>query len=508
MRTLLKPGVLIAVLVMLAGCTTPSPTSDSMTEAEARNLISEILSDVESIYLRETKTSEVVSAGFNQVQATYPGIEFAIHDGIFVASVGNETVASFKAGSENGASDYWGDRVADMLVQMGQVHSDKGDPTLKKLTDSFLQGVANGLDDSAAYIPPEWVEGGKSAPGKGEGGLDLILVRKPVGWLITRVRSPALYESDLVRKGDVLLAIDGTPLKGLSDIETLALLHGKIGSTIELTISRAGHDRPLTIELQREPPGRAAGDNYPFGGAFVIGAILIDPGTVKSMRQAMAEHATAPDVSVSGIILDLRGTVGGALEPVVDLADTFLETGPIFSTRGRHKESEQHFSATEKRPFRLPVVVLVDSYTGAGGELVAAALQDHGHAVVVGTTSFGKGTIETVLPLSNRGVLKLPWTEVITSSGYRLDKRGVMPTVCTGGSLAAEDVMAELRSGGGVTGYATRTQEIDPDDTAAVDDFRALCPPRSDGADIEIEVARALLANHALFSQVLAAASR
>jgi carboxyl-terminal processing protease len=496
-----------AMLLTVAGCAASS-SSASMTEVQARNLISRILSDIENIYLRETNTSEVVTAGLDQVQATYPDAKFIRQDDEIVASVGEEMAFSFKVGDDHGATDYWGDRIAATLEQVQRVQAGDGGLTLKKLTDSFVQGVAEGLDYPAAYLPPEKVQRNRTPPAKGNGMLDLVLSQEPGGWLIERVRSPALRESGLIRKGDLLLAIDGTPLKGASAIDMLLLLHGELGSPVELTVSRADLDRPLTIRLQREAPPKTAVENHPEGSAFLVGVTWIDPRTLKNLRQAVTEKATAPNAAFSGIILDLRGTVGGYLDSVVDLADTFLEDGPIFSTHGRHKESEQHFSATQKAPFPLPVVVLVDRYTGAGGEIAAAALQDSGHAVIVGSTSFGKGTIRTALPLPNRGVMNLPWTEVITASGYRLDKRGVMPTVCTGGDVTAEAVIAALRSGAGVIDRATRTRDINPEDTAAVEAFRALCSPREDGADLSLEVARAILADPDLFSQVLAAASR
>jgi carboxyl-terminal processing protease len=147
----------------------------------------------------------------------------------------------------------------------------------------------------------------------------------------------------------------------------------------------------------------------------------------------------------------------------------------------------------------------VNELTVSGAEIVAAALQDNGRAVVVGESSYGLGTIQTVLPLPNRGELILTWTEISTPAGYRLDKRGVMPTVCTGGGVSADQVLSALRNGtGGVIDKATRARDIDPDDAAAVEAFRALCPPRSDNADVSLEVAQALLADPVLFAKVLA----
>jgi carboxyl-terminal processing protease len=209
-----------------------------------------------------------------------------------------------------------------------------------------------------------------------------------------------------------------------------------------------------------------------------------------------------------GVILDLRNNPGGLLDSVLSASDFFLSKGRILTTHGRHDDSHQNFVASSKPPvIEQPLVVLVDQDSAAGSEVVVAALQDNGRAVVVGTTSFGKGTIQMALPMPNRGIFGLTWTEMYAPAGYRLNRRGVMPTVCTGGDVTTDEVLTALRAGGGVIDRATRAQDIDPEDTAAVEAFRALCPPRKDDAeDVALEVARALLPDPALYDRVLAAA--
>src|SRR3546814_303793 len=150
------------------------------------------------------------------------------------------------------------------------------------------------------------------------------------------------------------------------------------------------------------------------------------------------------------------------------MAKMFLPRGPIFATHGRHLDSHQVFDApygtyTESPP----LVVLLDENSAAASEILAAALQDHARAVIIGSTSYGAGTIQTALPLPNGGEFILTWTEVHTPANYRLDERGVMPTICTGGDVTTEEVLAALRSGEGVIDRVTRTRDIHPDDPAA-----------------------------------------
>src|SRR5262249_17465035 len=133
-----------------------------------------------------------------------------------------------------------------------------------------------------------------------------------------------------------------------------------------------------------------------------------------------------------GIVLDLRGDAGGLLDQAVSLADIFIHGGPIAATTGRHPASRQLFQASgASPPAGMPLVVVVNGGTASASEIVAAALQDAGRAVVVGSSSYGKGTVQTVAPLPNGGELTLTWAVLLAPSGYPLNRHGVVPTLCT-----------------------------------------------------------------------------
>ncbi len=207
-----------------------------------------------------------------------------------------------------------------------------------------------------------------------------------------------------------------------------------------------------------------------------------------------------------GIVLDLRGDPGGLLDQAVSLADVFLAKGPIVATVGRNPASRQYFEASgDAIAPRIPIVVLVNGGSASASEIVAAALQDAGRAVVVGTASYGKGTVQTVLRLPNDGELTLTWAELVAPAGYSLNGHGVVPTVCTSdlGDDGQAIATALERAGGAAAGApVTTVLRTSLDDTGWAE-LRHSCPPRAGDRSIDLAVAERLLADPVLYSQAV-----
>jgi carboxyl-terminal processing protease len=170
--------------------------------------------------------------------------------------------------------------------------------------------------------------------------------------------------------------------------------------------------------------------------------------TTESLKRAISNARNEIGSAMEGVILDLRENPGGLLNQSVSLANIFLSEGRIVSTHGRHPESHQFFDASGNDMLQgLPVVVLIDGNSASAAEIVAAALQDNGRAVLVGSNTFGKGTVQTVLPLPNKGEITLTWARFHAPSGYTLHGLGVLPNVCTVARASADDVLADLDAG-------------------------------------------------------------
>jgi carboxyl-terminal processing protease len=493
-------------VVILGGCAGGGAADGQMTEELAARTISSALEDIEDFYFREADASALVKAGLTTVEDNHPSLRF-IHGGdTIVVNVSEAAVFDFRTAADHGAADVWGDRVAAALQHIATAEPGAG-PDLTVLTDTFLRGVADSLDGYTHYAPRKRVSVNVRHFSARLGTLNIGVQHEDAGWRVRYIYSVPLRNARLLRKGDVILEIDGVSTLPLSQTEVLAHLLGEEGSPISLTVSRPGSPTPLALHLQREASDANSVATFPDDAAWHVQVTQFAGKSIDAMRDLLSDETKGPQPDATGIVLDLRDNPGGLLDSVVEFADLFLSDGRIADTHGRHRDSHQYFFARKTAPkTSLPLVVLIDEGSASGSEIVAAALQANGRAVVIGSASFGLGTIRTALPLPNVGDLIVTWAEVTTPDNYRLDKRGVMPTICTGGRVTAEEVVAALRSGGGMIDRAIRIRDIDPEDTAAVAAFRALCPPREDGADdVALEVAKAILADAALYDRILAA---
>jgi carboxyl-terminal processing protease len=217
--------------------------------------------------------------------------------------------------------------------------------------------------------------------------------------------------------------------------------------------------------------------------------------TARHLSEQFRAAERASLIPLRGVVIDLRGNPGGLLRQAVSVADLFLRQGHIVSTRGRHPDSVHDFVARESDlAAGLPVVVVVNGKSASSAEIVAAALQDHDRAVVVGTTSFGKGTVQTVARLPNDGELTLTWSRFIAPSGYFLHGLGVVPTVCTRGVGDPRAIVATALERMEETAHTVAEwRSVAYDDRSGRDRLRALCPGSDADGDLDIEVAKMLL---------------
>ena len=298
----------------------------------------------------------------------------------------------------------------------------------KKLIEAALAGMMTALDPHSNYLPPsnydelrERTEGQYSGVGltiSADGGM--VKVISPMD------DSPAAKAG--VQAGDVISSIDGQNAAGLTVSQVSEKLRGEVGTSIKVTFLRDGED-PLEVVLTREVikvqsvTGRVEGD---FGYLRVS---TFNENTGRELNEAIAK-IKAEKPGVKGYVLDLRNNGGGLLNAAIDVSDAFLERGEIVSQRGRKPEQIQRYSAKPGDVTGgLPLVVLVNYGSASASEIVAGALKDHQRATVVGLTSFGKGSVQTVIPLrqGQDGALSITTARYYTPSGASIQKIGIEP---------------------------------------------------------------------------------
>ncbi len=300
----------------------------------------------------------------------------------------------------------------------------------KTLLENAIKGMLSNLDPHSAYLgPEEFAELQESTSGE-FGGLG-IEVGSEDGFV--KVISPiddTPAAAAGIQPGDLIVKIDGKPTKGQSMNEAVDSMRGKAGSPITLTIVRGG-GKPFDVELKRaiiKVKSVRSQMLEPGYGYLRITQFQVNTGeeTVKALSKLRNDNKGR----LKGLVLDLRNNPGGVLQSAVEVADAFLTKGLIVYTKGRIPNSELRFSADPADPSDgVPLVVLINGGSASAAEIVAGALQDQKRAILMGTDSFGKGSVQTVLPLNNDRALKLTTALYYTPNGRSIQAQGITPDI-------------------------------------------------------------------------------
>ncbi|RJS91595.1 S41 family peptidase [Salinisphaera sp. Q1T1-3] len=316
----------------------------------------------------------------------------------------------------------------------------------KTLIDNAIHGMVEGLDPHSAYLDPDEYKALQVSTSGQFGGLG-VKVQLENGYL--RVVSPiddTPASKAGIKPGDMIIRIDDRPVKGMSMTEAVKAMRGKPGTPITLTIVRDGQNKPLELKLERADIQVASVRSRLLGSHYGYVRISQFTGeTGKGVRDALKKLSDQADGPLRGLVLDLRNNPGGVLTAAVDVSDDFLNKGPIVSIRGRAADAHHVFKATDGDMLdRAPIVVLVNEGTASAAEIVSGALQDDHRAVIMGTDTFGKGSVQTVLPLGDGSALKLTTARYYTPSGRSIQAEGITPDI----PLAPVKITPTQRRGG------------------------------------------------------------
>jgi len=300
-----------------------------------------------------------------------------------------------------------------------------------ELIDAAIQGMVSNLDPHSSYMDAK-MYGDMQITTKGQFGGIGIEVTQEDG--LIKVISPidgTPASRAGIKTGDRIAGIDGTSIAGLQLNEAIDKMRGAAGSKITLTILREGEKKPFDVTLVR---AIVSVDNASHRREGDIGYVRL-PGfneqTADGLEKAVRDLKKQIGPGIKGYVLDLRNNPGGLLDQAIQVSDDFLGSGEIVSTRGRHAEDTLRYDAksgdiTDGKP----IVILVNGGTASASEIVSGALQDHKRATVIGLTSFGKGSVQTIIPLGEgRGALRLTTARYFTPSGHSIQAQGIIPDI-------------------------------------------------------------------------------
>lgn len=300
-----------------------------------------------------------------------------------------------------------------------------------ELLEYAIRGMLNGLDPHSAYLNTEEFNDLRIGTTGEFGGLG-IEVGMEDGFVkvVSPIDDTPAQKAGML-SGDLIIRLDDTPVKGLSLNDAVKLMRGKPGSEILLTVIREGEDKPLKIGIKRaiikvtSVKNRLLDDKY----AYVRISHFQTKSTADLIKAVKKLKEEATD-GINGMVLDLRNNPGGVLSGAVGVSDAFLEEGMIVYTDGRESDSKLRYDATSGDILNgAPLIVLVNGGSASASEIVAGAMQDHGRGIIMGSKTFGKGSVQTIQDLPTGGAVKLTTARYFTPNGRSIQAQGIDPDI-------------------------------------------------------------------------------
>lgn len=376
------------------------------------------------------------------------------------------------------------------------------DATPERVYEVAFDAALRKLDRFSRYLGADEARSAQASR-NGYTGIGITIVERDNQVYVTAVfqHSPASQAG--VEPGDRIVAVNGEATEGLKIGEVADRLRGLIGSRVDVTFDRKG--QAIAANLERRPVIETTVRARRMKDVAYVQISGFNRDTASTLENSLGELQRASTEPLRGLILDLRQNRGGQLNQAIRVSDLFIDQGTILATRGRHPNSIQHFEAHDRDATTVPIIAIIDSGSASAAEIVAAALQDAGRALVIGARSYGKGTVQQIVPLPNDGELILTWARMHAPSGYGLSRFGVFPSICTAeDGIDVDTVMQGLRDSRMQAGEAMHLRRgADSLSPANQDALLSWCkadhPPSDD--DTDTRIARRLLDERDLFQQ-------
>ena len=300
------------------------------------------------------------------------------------------------------------------------------------LIEAAIDGMLSSLDPHSSYLSPEDAADMRVQTRGEFGGLGIEVTQEEGFVKVVSPIDDTPADEAGIEAGDFITHVDGDSVLGLSLDEAVGMMRGVVGSEIVITVVREGEDEPFDVTIIRDTIKLTAVRTRVEGESVVLRVTTFNDQTYSNLEagiEKQIEAAGGIDL-VNGFILDLRNNPGGLLTQAIRVSDAFLDKGEIVSTRGRDPENgDRHNATVGCQAQQKPLVVLINGGSASASEIVAGALQDHRRAIVVGTKSFGKGSVQTVMPMRGSGAMKLTTARYYTPSGRSIQALGISPDI-------------------------------------------------------------------------------
>ncbi len=508
----LRRAATLSLAIILSGCAVHSRDADRQRRARPLIMDGLNINAVNDVFVRGF--GEINDRAFEEASldrlflSALAGLR-SIDPDLLVAPVNGQLLVNFRGRPVGNLGDASQGNIADWSLETLRVllAARKVSPLLHAADEEMIYkaiftGALSSLDPYSRYASREEAIRNRLVR-DGVIGLGVRFEIVDDGALVKTIVEEGPGEIAGLDIGDVITHANGIPLRNLTLTDVRRRLDGIVGTTVTLTFHRPGESghRVVTAALDLVVPDTVAGTLR--DGLLELRILSFNQRTAHAVEKAVKEAKIETGGSLRGIVLDLRGDPGGLLDQAIELADLFLESGTITTLHGRHPGANQYYAAHRGDIAEgAHIAVLIDGKSASAAEIVAAALQDNKRAAIIGTVSWGKGSVQTVRRLPNGGEIALTWARMVTPRGAELHGLGLMPDVCLSGSSSSVSEAIDFVYSDALSGRKARHDwEAPADDPAAHESLRTACPaePHVDRS-VDIEVARRIISDPALLA--------
>ncbi|MEN8216264.1 MAG: S41 family peptidase [Pseudomonadota bacterium] len=301
----------------------------------------------------------------------------------------------------------------------------------KTLLENAIQGMLSGLDPHSNYLTPDVFKEIQIGTTGEFGGLGIEVGMEDGFIKVIAPIDDTPAQRAGIEAGDLIIRLDETPVKGMTLTDAVKIMRGKPDTSIKLTLVRDSEDKPITVTIVRDIIKVKSVKSHSIAPGYGYVRIShFQTHTVKDLEKAVSALKKENKGYLKGLVLDLRNNPGGVLNAAVEVSDSFLPEGLIVYTEGRVNDASFKFRAHSRDLLNgAPMVILVNGGSASASEIVAGALQDHKRAVIMGNKTFGKGSVQTILPMNNDAALKLTTARYYTPSGRSIQAEGIEPDI-------------------------------------------------------------------------------
>jgi len=496
----------ISLASLLTGCALQSPThiSDSAVWPDLIKVIEVGYQGITEKYINYIPADQLALDGINGFSTIDPALRARRHEGLITLSYLDRPITSIKVPNKLDIHG-WAKLTSNLAVSARAYSNDMKAADAEKLYEAVFDGVLSKLDFFSHYAGA--LDARKNRKLRdGFNGIGISFKPNAGVLQITRVTLESPASKAGLKANDIVTHINEISVSNLDIQQITNLIRGHSLKTISLTVIKAGYKIPQSHYLTQEHIVYPTVIEKRLNDILYFKVSSFNKGTAISLSEKLDTAISEMGETLTGVILDLRGNPGGLLKQSVKVADLFLSQGTIISTKGRHIDSLHKYVASgSDMTGGRPLTVLINGNSASAAEIVAAALQDRERAILIGTSSYGKGTIQSVLRLPNNGEITLTWSRFIAPSGYILHGLGVRPSLCIQSKPKTVKKLIDLTMNS-VLKIKSTFQEWRS--VILIGDLRrkslrSTCRAGKKQTDIDLKIAKHIITNPASYSSIM-----